>query len=130
MSSSGGKGGGGSLGTLSPFDISAISNAYGLNTEAIHNRYSQLGLGVPSGDPKAAAAGGTNLSYGGPSTMEQQDIAGAGLQANAALGQLETTNISNPALNQGLAGKINSVSGIGGLLGNLGSGIGNLFGGL
>lgn len=82
---------------LSQFDLNALMQALGLNTEAIHNRYAQLGLGIPSGDPIQAAASGQNLHYAGPSTMEQQDIQGANLAANAAAGELETKNMqANP----------------------------------
>ena len=89
----GGKGGGGGTvsgpGGLTGADIALAQQALGQNITAIHNRYQQLGLGVPSGgSPASAAAGGTSLTYGSPSTMEQMDIAGAQDAANALTGEL------------------------------------------
>jgi hypothetical protein len=96
--------GGGTLGSgLSGFDINAIQQALGFGTEMISNRYHQLGLGVPDpnvfgGDPATAAASGGSLQFGSPGTAEKKDVSGLGDIANAALGQLQTTNISNPAI--------------------------------
>jgi hypothetical protein len=96
--------GGGTLGLgLSGFDINAIQQALGMGTEAISNRYHQLGLGVPDpnvfgGDPATAAAAGGSLQFGSPGTAQQMDEAGLGNIANAALGQLENKNINNPAI--------------------------------
>jgi hypothetical protein len=100
----GGKGGGGSSG-LSPFDTQAIMAALGNAQAEMHNRYQQLGLGVPSGDPAQAAASGQSLSYSGPSTMELQDTSqmpsqqgGLGQIAQALLGQAQQSNLNNPAI--------------------------------
>lgn len=97
MGGGGGKGGGGGGGTTGA-DIGMTRWALGQNEQAIHNRYQQLGLGVPSGGTgggRAAAAGGTNLTSTGPSTMEQMDIGtiptetgGAIGMANALVGEL------------------------------------------
>lgn len=88
----GGKGGGGVSGPggLSNADVALAGQALGQNIQAIHNRYQQLGLGTPASgqSPAAAAAGGTNLTYGGPSTMERMDVAGAQDAANALTGEL------------------------------------------
>lgn len=93
----GGKGGGGAGGSggVSNFDMGLIQQALGQNIEAIQNRYKQLGLGVPSGDPLAAAQAGTSLTYAGPSTMEQQDITAQQNIAQAALGQIQQGNLTN-----------------------------------
>jgi hypothetical protein len=85
-------------GGLSGMDFGLLGEALGLGTTGIHNRYEQLGIGVPSGDPASAAASGSNLTYSGPSTMETTDIGGLGSLAQAALGQLQVSNINNPAI--------------------------------
>ena len=74
-----------------------------MGTSMIHNRYQQLGLGVPDpsvfgGDPATAAAAGGSLQFGSPGTAENMDISGLGTMANAALGQLQQNNQSNPAI--------------------------------
>jgi hypothetical protein len=95
---------GGNVGNLlSDFDINAIQQALGLGTQAIHNRYSQLGIGNPNpgvfgGDPATAAAAGGSLQYGSPGTAEHMDVGGLGNIAQATLGQLQTTNLNNPAI--------------------------------
>jgi hypothetical protein len=95
---------GGNVGNLlSDFDINAIQHALGLGTQAIHNRYSQLGIGNPNpdvfgGDPATAAAAGGSLQYGSPGTAEHMDVGGLGNIAQATLGQLQTTNLNNPAI--------------------------------
>ena len=94
----GGKGSTGGGGGLSTADIGLIQQAFGMGSEMISNRYHQLGLGVPSGDPLQAAQSGTSLQYAGPSTMEQMDIHGLGNLAEAQLGQLQTANTNNPAI--------------------------------
>lgn len=110
----GGKGGGGIGGTpgigLSGLDFALIEQAHGLGTEAIHNRYQQLGLGVPSGDPATAAAGQQSLTSAGPSTMEQTDIHGLGNMAQAALGQIQNTNRSNPAIPGSVANQAQAIN--------------------
>lgn len=103
--SSGGKGTG-----LSPEDMALIQQALGQNIQMMHNRYAQLGLGVPDpnvfgGDPATAAKAGGNLQYGSPGTAEQTDVAGLQNQAGAALGQLQIANAQNPAV-QGSAANI------------------------
>jgi hypothetical protein len=89
-----GIGGGG----LSPQDFAFIQQAFGQGSEEITNRYKQLGIGQPSGDPLTAAEQGTSLQYAGPSTAETTDINSLGGLANAALGQLQNQNINNPAI--------------------------------
>lgn len=98
MAGGGGKsgGGGGGQGGASDFDIGLINQAVGQNIEALQNRYRQLGLGQPSGDPLTAALGGTSLTYAGPSTMEAQDIAAQHNIGQAAIGQVQAGNILNP----------------------------------
>lgn len=81
-------GGGGGLG--GGVDLQAITDAVTRAQGNIHNRYAQLGLGIPSGDPAQAAKSGTSLSYAGPGTAEQTDIQGAANQGQALAGQLET----------------------------------------
>jgi hypothetical protein len=83
---------------LSGADISLVEQALGLGTEQIHNRYAQLGLGVPSGDPATAAASGQSLTSSGPSTMETQDTSGLTQLAQAGLGQLQQANMNNAAI--------------------------------
>jgi hypothetical protein len=115
----GGSGGkGGFTGGLSDADIQAIMGAMGENIQAITNRYHQLGLGVPSGSPIDAAKSGTSLQYAGPSTMEQQDIQGQNLEANAALGQLQNQNLPAAAQSAGnLGSTLGQIAGIAGTAG-------------
>ncbi|HEX8837690.1 MAG TPA: hypothetical protein VF748_12190 [Candidatus Acidoferrum sp.] len=91
----GGKGGGGS-GGVSDFAMQMIEQAVGENIQALQNRYKQLGLGKPSGDPLTAALGGTSLTYAGPSTMEAQDVANQQQIGQAAQGQIQVENVGNP----------------------------------
>jgi hypothetical protein len=96
---------------VSPFDQSQIDMATGSNEQAISNRYDQLGLGG--------------------STMEGQDVAGAGQMGEAMTGQQQTQNVSNPALNPALQPQINSLVGTqqgssGVSLGSLASAAGSL----
>jgi hypothetical protein len=76
---------------VSDFDQSQINAATGSNTEAVQNRYQQLGLGG--------------------STMEGQDVAGAGEMGQALTGQEQTQNVGNPALNPALQPQLNSLIG-------------------
>lgn len=92
----GGKGGGGGSAGVSDFAMQMIEQAVGQNIQALQNRYKQLGLGQPSGDPLTAALGGTSLTYAGPSTMEAQDVAAQQQIGQAAQGQLQTQNVGNP----------------------------------
>lgn len=91
----GGGGGGkaptvtGGAGGVSNFDLNLIAQALGQNIDAIHNRYEQLGIGLPS------LGTGGSLSYAGPSTMEEQDILGQAGIGNAAIGQLQLSNLNN-----------------------------------
>ena len=86
MSSGGGKGGQQGPFEYGPsaFDMQAIMNSLGQNQQSIQNRYNQLGLGN--------------------STMVGQDLTQAGLEANAAIGQEQTQDVTNPALNPALQG--------------------------
>lgn len=90
------KGAGGS-GGASAFDMAAINDAVQGGMTALHNRYAQLGLGVPSGDPAQAAKSGTSLAYAGPGTAERTDMANLQQLASAAIGQVQGQNIGNPA---------------------------------
>lgn len=91
----GGKGGGGS-GGVSDFAMEMIQEAVGQNIQALQNRYKQLGLGQPSGDPLTAAMGGTSLTYAGPSTMEAQETANQNQIKEAAQGKVQAENVDNP----------------------------------
>lgn len=84
MGGMGGKGGSSSGGTTAA-DIGLTSEALGQNEQAIRNRYSQLGIGQPAGSSDVfhapppwlaarTAASGGSLEFGGPSTMQRQDI--------------------------------------------------------
>lgn len=93
---SGGMGGKSGSGTTG-MDTDMAKWALGQNEQAIHNRYQQLGIGTPAPGTNAqsAAIAGTDLTAGGPSTMEQMDIGtipsetgGAIGQANALVGEL------------------------------------------
>src|SRR5215469_13393509 len=64
------------------FDMATLLQSFGLNTEAIANRYHQLGLGG--------------------STMQGQDETGASEMLNAAIGQEQNATVTNPAINTAL----------------------------
>jgi hypothetical protein len=83
---------------LSDADIQAITQAIGQTQAMFHNRYTQLGEGIPSGDPAQAAAAGQSLAYAGPGTAEQTDILGTQQQGQAALGGQQIANAGNPAV--------------------------------
>lgn len=108
---SGGKGGQQGQFSYGPsqFDLTQILNALGMNEQAITNRYDQLGLGS--------------------SSMLQQDLQQAGLQANAAIGQEQTSSVQNPATNPALQppSSVSPSSAIG-ALGNLGTDLGKIAG--
>jgi hypothetical protein len=97
---------------VSDFDQSQINAATGSNTQAVENRYNQLGLGG--------------------STMEGQDVTGAQDMGTAMTGQEQTANVSNPALNPALQPQLNSLIGAtanqGVSLGSLAKGAGALGG--
>lgn len=101
---------------LTQFDTAAVSQAMGQNIRALDNRYRQLGLGVPGGDPAQAAASGTNLPWAGKSTANIQDDQGQVLQGNALLGQIANQNLPAAAA----ANAANS-SNLGSALGSLAS---------
>lgn len=118
-------------GTVDPFSQQALFSAFGNADQAMHNRYTQLGLGVPAqgnvggpgGTAAQAAAHGQNLTYGGMGTPEAMDrsfapslVGGLGAEASATLGQ-EQLNALN-AGNVGNTSKGNSgLGGLGSLLG-------------
>lgn len=109
----GGKMGGGGGSGGSPFDQAALGGAAHQSAAAIHNRYKQLGIGIP--DPsgpnaQTAAAQGTSLAGldagATPSTMEQMDLSqipsqsgGLGLLLEANKGQLQNSQMNNPVFN-------------------------------
>jgi hypothetical protein len=66
----------------SQFDLGAITDAVTGNTQMTENRYNQLGLGG--------------------STMEGQDVTQEGDLGQAAIGQEQTSDVTNPALNPAL----------------------------
>jgi hypothetical protein len=94
MSSGGGSGKGGISGLdtnlqqgpfefgPSQFDLGAISDAVGGNQQATTARYSQLGMGG--------------------STPELQDLANQANLGQAAIGQEQTSDVTNPAFNPAL----------------------------
>lgn len=98
----GGKGGGGSSGA----DTFFAQQALGQNEQAIHNRYQQLGIGTPSGGQSAsgAASSGGSLTYGGPSTMEKQDIGTLPTESGGAIGAADALmgQLYNPQKAAGL----------------------------
>jgi hypothetical protein len=101
--SGGGKGAGTGGPVNSAFDLNAIFEGLGMGSQAISNRYKQLGLGNPDpntfgGDPATAAKAGGSLAFGSPGTAQQTDIGGLFDLAQGALGQLQTQNLSNPAI--------------------------------
>jgi hypothetical protein len=96
-------------GTVDPFSQALLAQNTGFAEQAMHNRYQQLGLGVPSGGTGAgphgaaaqAAAGGTSLQYGSPGIPEQMDIGSmpslvGGIQgmSEATLGQMQNNALS------------------------------------
>jgi hypothetical protein len=91
-----GGGGGGGSGGASDLDMMLINKATQENIQALQNRYKQLGLGQPSGDPLQAALGKQSLTYAGPSTMEAQDVQAQKDIGQAAIGQVQAQNINNP----------------------------------
>lgn len=66
----------------SQFDMGAIANAVGGNQQTTEARYNQLGMGG--------------------STPEKTDLAQQGLLGQAAAGQLQTSEVGNPAFNPAL----------------------------
>jgi hypothetical protein len=113
MMGGGGKGGGGgggmggkggSSGTTGA-DSFFAQQALGQNEQAIHNRYQQLGIGVPSGGTAAgAASSGGSLTYGSPSTMEKQDIGTLPTESGGAIGAADALmgQLYNPQQAAGL----------------------------
>lgn len=93
-------------GGLSGADVALAQQALGQNVTAIHNRYQQLGLGTPASgtSPASAASSGTSLAYGGPSTMEQQDIGNLPTESGGAIGAEGALlgNLFNPTNAAGL----------------------------
>jgi hypothetical protein len=76
---------------VSQFDQDQINQATGSNTQAVENRYQQLGMGG--------------------STMEGQDVTGAQNMGTAMTGQEQTANVGNPALNPALQPQLNDLIG-------------------
>lgn len=101
-------GGGKTQGTSgnSAADAAMAQWALGQNEQAIHNRYQQLGIGVPAGGTSGAqaAASGQNLAYGGPSTMERQDIGTIPTESGGAIGVADALlgQLYNPQAAAGL----------------------------
>lgn len=93
------------------FSLAALQGAGADNAEAIANRYTQLGMGG--------------------STPEQQDLSGNQLAINAAIGQEQTADVTNPAINTSLqqpiaTGNPSQTSSLSGLASGLGSILGNI----
>lgn len=98
----------------SQFDTSAIESAIqGIVDPEIVARYKQLGLAAPGG---------------GPSTMQTQDLAQASNLGNAALGQLQTSQVGQPAFNPALQPATTNQQGTvtGTAIGTAATGLGNL----
>lgn len=117
--SGGGKGQTSGGSGLSGFDLAAVQQALGQSISEIEARYKQLGIGIPAGGPDPggphglaanAAASGQSLQWGGPGTAEQTDIGGLQNMAQAALGQLQTNNQSNPAIPGTPANTLNQIA--------------------
>jgi hypothetical protein len=106
-----GVGSSGGVGFLSPFDQSGVQTALGQSTQAMTNRYNQLGLGGST--PEAMDLGqAPSLTGGLPA------------EAQATLGDIQASDLSSTASSAGSAiqGKGQQVSGIT----NLASGVGGL----
>jgi hypothetical protein len=88
---------------VSQFDQDQINQATGSNTQAVENRYQQLGMGG--------------------STPEQQDVTGAQNMGTAMTGQEQTSNVGNAALNPALQPQLNDLIGA---TQNQGVGLGSL----
>lgn len=98
-------------GTVDPFSLGQLASQTAQGTTAMNNRYSQLGLGAPSGSPQSVAASGGNMSSSGPSTANLMDIGAApsltgGIagMSEATLGQMETNAMTNPTGSGGKTG--------------------------
>lgn len=122
-SGAGGAKSGSAPGFVDPFSQGLLAQNTGLAEQAMHNRYQQLGLGVPSGSAPQAASQGGNLSYGGAGTAEQMDLGmlpsltgGIPGMSAATLGQMQTNALSNATgSGTGKGGFGNLASSIGGL---------------
>jgi hypothetical protein len=84
------------------FDVQQLGMSTDQAALAMHNRYSQLGIDLPSG----LDASGQNLVGTTPSTMEAMDVSGIpsqsgglNLQEAALGGQLQNSQQSNPIYN-------------------------------
>lgn len=111
-------------GTVDPFSQEALFGAFGNADQAMHNRYTQLGLGVPSGSPQQAAASHSNLSYAGMGTPEAMDrsfqpslVGGLGAEASAALGEEQLNALSTSNVGSKGSGGLGGFGGLGSLLG-------------
>jgi hypothetical protein len=89
----------------SQFDLQSILDALSGNQQTTTNRYDQLGLGG--------------------STMESQDLSQQKLLSEAAKGQVQTSEVNNPAFNPALQPATTNQQGT-----VVGSGIGAALGGL
>lgn len=131
----------GAPGFLSPFDTGAVNAALGEATQAMTNRYGQLGLGQTGASPSGPTTGATPGipgsgttpvnpgSMGAGSTAEQMDLGtapsltgGLPAEAQAALGQIQTQDLSqtSSSANSAIQGKSQQVSGITSLASGLG----------
>lgn len=102
-----------SAGYVDPFSLAALSNATHSASQNVSQRYSDLGLGVPSGNPSSAAASHTNLHSTGPGTAEQMDLGNAPSLTGGVEGASEATfgQMQNNALS--LAGQPSGSKGFG-----------------
>jgi hypothetical protein len=99
--------GGSAPGFVDPFSQSVLAANTAASTQAMNNRYAQLGLsGNPQGGtPQQAAAGGYSLQPGGaPTTAQAMDVGtipsltgGIAGAANATMGQMQSNALQNPA---------------------------------
>jgi len=92
-------------GFVDPFSMGILQQNTGNAMQAMHNRFAQLGLGVPDGSPSAAAASGTSLHSTGPGTAEQMDLGqmpsltgGIPGMAMATLGEMQTNALNQPTV--------------------------------
>lgn len=98
-------------GTVDPYSQNLLSLATQQGTTAMNNRYSQLGLGTPSGSPQQVAQAGGNMPSYGISTANQMDLGtapsltgGISGMAGATLGQEQTNALNSPTGSGGKTG--------------------------
>lgn len=88
-------------GFVDEFSQGVLGEATGFASQAMANRYNQLGIGVPGASPQSAAASHTNLSSVGPGTAQRMDLGGLPSLVGGIPGMAEATmgQMQNAALN-------------------------------